>query len=314
VELKLAFLGTPEFAVPSLRALAAAGHRILAVYTQPDRPKGRGNQLAASPVKVAALEMGLPVHQPARVRQPEVVQFLRGLQLDAMVVVGYGQIIPQSILDLAPLGIINVHASLLPAYRGAAPVQWAIANGESVTGVTTMIIDAGLDTGDILLRWETPVGKDETAPQLSARLAIAGAHLLIQTISGLAGGSIHPQPQDNALATRAPILKRVDGRIDWAWPAYKIYCRMRGFDPWPGAWTSFRGQTLHIRAARPTPDSIEAAPGTLVPAGNRLLVACGGPTTLELIEVQAEGRKRITAAEFRAGQRLLDNERLGESV
>jgi len=312
VDLKLAFLGTPDFAVPTLEAIAAK-HHVAAVFTQPDRPKGRGGQLAAPPVKEAAQRLNLAVHQPNRIRQPEVVDFLGSLSLDAMVVVGYGQIIPQSIINIPPLGIINVHASLLPKYRGAAPIQWAIANGESSTGVTTMQIDAGLDTGAMLLNWETPIGPVETAPQLSARLAAAGADLLLKTLNGLRDGSIHPEPQDSSEATLAPILMKDDGRIDWTWTAQKIHCRLRGFDPWPGAWTSFRGQTLHIRAARPTGGTATAAPGSLVIDNRRLLAACGESTLLELLELQQEGRKRIPTEAFLNGQRVVHNERLGDS-
>jgi len=311
VSQRLAFLGTPAFAVPSLEALAAAGHKIEAVFTQPDRPKGRGNLLTASPVKDAALRLQLPVHQPERIRHPEIVELLSSLQLDAMVVVGYGQIIPQSIIDMVPLGIINVHASLLPSYRGAAPIQWAIANGEERTGVTTMRINAGLDTGDMLLHWETAIGAGETASEVSIRLADAGANLLLATLRGLAEGTLQPQPQDNTRATLAPILSKEDGRIDWQRPARLIYARFRGFYPWPGAYTSFRGQTLHLRAARLSAGVTSAAPGTMIVDGRRLLVACGNGAMLEILELQQEGRKRISAEAFLNGQRLSENERLG---
>ncbi len=249
---KLVFLGTPQFAVPSLEAIAGAGHHIAAVYTQPDRPKGRGNVLAASPVKQAATRLGLAVYQPERIRRPESVERLAFLKPDAMVVVGYGQIIPQSIIDIPPLGIVNVHASLLPKYRGAAPIQWAIANGETRTGVTTMRIDAGLDTGDTLLRWETAIGPEENALQLGPRLAAAGARLLVETLEKMASGTLAPQPQNPAEATYAPLLKKEDGRIDWSWPSAKIYNRARGFLPWPGAYSAFRGQLFHIWNCRPS--------------------------------------------------------------
>ncbi|MBK5295174.1 MAG: methionyl-tRNA formyltransferase [Acidobacteriia bacterium] len=308
----MAFLGTPIFAVPALEAVASAGHRIEAVFTQPDRPKGRGNQLTASPVKEAALRLQLPVHQPERIRGPENVELLASMRLDAMVVVGYGQIIPQSIIDLVPLGIINVHASLLPKYRGAAPIQWAIANGEQRTGVTTMRINAGLDTGDVLQQWETAIGREETAPELSIRLAGAGAGLLLETLQGLAAETLQATPQDHSQATLAPILRKEDGLIDWQRPAHLIHARFRGFVPWPGAYTSFRGQTLQIRAAgmignEPT----TATPGTIVVKGRRLLVACGDGSMLEILALQQEGRKRVSAEAFLNGQRLLENERLG---
>lgn len=312
--MRLVFLGTPEFAVPTLEALVAAGHDVAAVLTQPDRPKGRGQQMAASPVKEAALRLGLTVHQPERIRRPEVVQLLRGFEAKAMVVVGYGQIIPQSIIDLPPLGILNVHASLLPKYRGAAPIQWAIANGETVTGVTIMKIDAGLDTGDILLQAETPIGPDETSLDLSPRLAHLGSRLLLEALEGLEAGRIQPIPQNHEEATLAPILKKEDGRIDWNLPAAAIHNRVRGFLPWPGSWTTFRGQHLQVWRTRRVEERSIGAPGTLHPQKRRLLVACGQSSALELLEVQLEGRKRVTGEAFLNGQRPETNERLGEET
>ena len=308
-ELKIAFLGTPAFAVPTLEKILESGHRVEAVITQPDRPKGRAQDLAESSVKQAATRLGLAVHQPERVRKPEVVEFLGGLRLDAMVVVGYGQIIPQSIIDLVPLGIINVHASLLPKYRGAAPIQWAIANGETITGLTTMRIDAGLDTGDMLLKWESAIGPEETAPELSDRLAIAGAELLVQTLEGLASGTIDPISQDHSQATLAPILKKEDGLIDWSWRAAKIHDRSRGFQPWPGLYSIFRTQQFQIWKCHTSAETTSAAPGTLLPGKRSLAVACGDGSVLDLIEVQLEGRKRVAIDAFVNGQRLLDNER-----
>jgi methionyl-tRNA formyltransferase len=309
VELKTVFLGTPEFAVPSLERMVAGGVGVVAVLTQPDRPKGRGHEMAASPVKQSALRLGLPVHQPERVRRPESVELLRSLAPDCMVVVGYGQIIPQSIIDIPPLGIINVHASLLPKYRGAAPIQWAIATGETVTGVTTMRIDAGLDTGAMLLDWSTPIGPEETAVELGERLAIAGADLLMETLDGLKSGSIQPRPQDDSLASLAPILRKEDGRIDWSWPATRIHARCRGFQPWPGVYATFRGQSLRIWRCRVASAGGRGEPGGIIPDRRRFLVRCG-EGTLEMLDVQAEGRKRMSGETFRNGQRLLDNERL----
>jgi len=311
--MNLVFLGTPGFAVPTLRALVTGGHRVLAVYTQPDRPKGRGGKTTASPVKEAALGLGLAVEQPERVRRPESVVALRALAPDAMVVVGYGQIIPQSIIDIPRLGIINVHASLLPKYRGAAPIQWAIANGEQRTGVTTMQIDAGLDTGGMLLKWETEIGAEENALELSDRLAPAGADLLVQTLDGLAAGTLKAEPQANAQATLAPILKKEDGQIDWTWPAAKIFNRTRGFLPWPGAYSSFRGQLFHVWRARVAAETGSRRPGSIWADKKRLLVQAGDATVLELIEVQVEGRKRMAADAFVNGQRLDENEMLGET-
>lgn len=304
-------MGTPRFAVPSLEALVEAGHTVAAVYTQPDRPKGRGQELGASPVKEAALRLGLPVHQPERIRRPEVVAGLGSFGAKVMVVVGYGQILPQSVIDLAPLGIINVHASLLPAYRGAAPIQWAIANGETETGVTTMKIDAGLDTGDMLRKAETSIGPEETAPELSERLAVMGAELLIETLEMVERGQIVPEPQDHSAATLAPILKKEDGVVDWSAPASVIHNRLRGFTPWPGAATTFRGAGLKVLSARVV-DGAGLPPGRLAMRDRKLTVACGEGTALELLEVQPEGRKRVDGASFANGARLLENEFLGK--
>jgi methionyl-tRNA formyltransferase len=307
----LVFLGTPSFAVPTLERIVQAGHRVLAVFTQPDRPKGRGGQLSASPVKVSALQLALPVHQPERIRRPEPVEQLKQMQPDAMVVVGYGQIIPQSIIDIPRHGIINVHGSLLPKYRGAAPIQWAIANGETTTGVTTMRIDAGLDTGDMLLKWETSIGPEENALELGQRMAQAGADLLVQTLAEVEAGTLRAEPQDNGQASLAPILKKEDGQVDWNWPARKIFDRARGFLPWPGAYSYFRGQLFHVWKARVAKESGDATPGRLMPRKKRLLVSSGEGTALELLEVQVEGRKRMPAEAFVNGHRLAENEILG---
>ena len=309
--MRLAFLGTPAFAVPTLEACVTAGHEVLCVVTQPDRPSGRGQRLTAPPVKEAALRLGLPVWQPERIRRPEAVERLRAVPSDAMVVVGYGQIIPQAVIDLAPLGILNVHASLLPKYRGAAPVQWAIVNGEATTGVTIMRIDAGLDTGDMLLEVETAIGPDETAPELAARLSVMGARLLVEALDRI--HEISPEPQDPAQATYAPLLEKEDGLVDWRQSALRVHNRARGLQPWPGAYTTFRGQKLHLRRTRPQ------LRGTEHPGPGRLLtlkppVVCCGEGALELIEVQLEGRKRIGGADFSNGQRLKDNEILGEPL
>lgn len=309
--LRVVFLGTPQFAVPTLEAIAGAGHDIAAVYTQPDRPKGRGQLLAAPPVKEAALRLGLPVHQPERVRRPEVVEELAALRSGVMVVVGYGQIIPQAIIDLPPLGIINVHASLLPKYRGAGPIQWAIANGETRTGVTTMKIDAGLDTGAMLLKRETAIGAEEDAIELGRRLSIMGAQLLVETLEGLRDGSITPESQDNREATYAPILKKEDGWIDWTEPAGSIHCRVRGFQPWPGCHSLFRGHGFHIWRARVCDEHASRDPGALFLQNRQLIAACGGGSALELIEVQMEGRKRMPVTALLNGLRLHDGEKLG---
>src|SRR5271167_1260589 len=245
--LNLVFCGTPRFAVPALEKLVASGFKIPLVVTQPDRPKGRGLALVPSPVKQSALHLGLPITQPDKIKtNDEFRAQLTALKPDAIVVVGYGRIIPQWMLDLPPLGNINLHASLLPKYRGAAPIQWAIANGETITGVTTMRIDAGLDTGDILLQQELAIAPADTAETLAPRLAEIGAALMAETLRELQAGSIHPRPQDNSQATLAPILKKEDGLIDFSHSAAEIFNRMRGFQPWPGAYTKFRGKNLQV--------------------------------------------------------------------
>ncbi|HMF74848.1 MAG TPA: methionyl-tRNA formyltransferase [Bryobacteraceae bacterium] len=306
--MRVVFLGTPAFAVPSLQGLARA-HEVLGVFTQPDRPKGRGNQVAESPVKTVAKTLGLPLHQPERIRRPESVELLGALGADILIVVGYGQIIPQSIIDLPRHGILNVHASLLPKYRGAAPIQWAIANGETETGVTIMQIDAGLDTGDMLLKAEAPIGADETAPELSERLAPLGADLLLTAMDQIARGEARHEKQDDGTASLAPILKKEDGWVDWSRTAGNIYNRLRGFNPWPGAYTAFRGQQLNIFHARPAEANLP--PGTLRAEKRRVLVGCGEDTALELLEIQLAGKKRMTAEALLNGYKLNENEKLG---
>lgn len=308
--LNLVFCGTPQFAVPTLEALAASGFEILLVVTQPDRPKGRGLELMASPVKQSALRLLLPITQPDKIKtNDEFRAQLTALKPDAIVVVGYGRIIPQWMLDLPQLGNINLHASLLPKYRGAAPIQWAIAQGETVTGVTTMRIDAGLDTGDILMQREIPIELDDTAETVAPRLAAIGADLTVETLRGLQSGSIQPRPQDNSQATLAPILKKEDGLVDFSRSATEIFNRIRGFQSWPGAYTKFRSKTLQIWRALPSDDAL--APGELKAAANRLLAGCGSGTSLELLELQLEGKKRMSAADFLRGYRPQPGEKLG---
>jgi methionyl-tRNA formyltransferase len=255
------------------------------------------------PVKEAALRLGVPVFQPERIRRADVVEQLRAMAPEAMVVVGYGQIIPQSILDIPPKGIMNVHASLLPKYRGAAPIQWAIAHGETVTGVTTMKINAGLDTGDLLLRWETPIGAEETAVELSGRLAVAGAELLVQTLEGL--DRIQPAPQDDSKSSYAPIMKRDDGRADWSLASYEILNRIRGFQPWPGYFGFLRGQRFHVWKARM--GTARLAPGALRVEDKALLAGCADGS-IEFLEVQLEGKKRMSAQAFLNGFSLSSGE------
>jgi methionyl-tRNA formyltransferase len=309
----LVFCGTPAFAVPTLEKLVGAGFAVRLVVTQPDRPKGRGMELAPSPVKQRALQLGLPISQPDRIKNNEEFRSQLGaLKPDAIIVVGYGRIIPQWMIDLPPLGNLNLHASLLPKYRGAAPIQWAIAKGESVTGVTTMRIDAGLDTGDILLQEKIPIASDDTAETLAARMATIGAELMVETVRGLQAGTIHPRPQDHAKATLAPILKREDGRIDFHLTAQEILNRMRGFQPWPSAYASFRGKNLQIWAARPAERRLAAS--ELAVEDDRLIVGCGSNTALEVLEVQIEGKKRMPASDFIRGYRPRTTEKLGAAA
>ena len=308
----LVFCGTPLFAVPTLEKLVASGFRVKLVVTQPDRPSGRGMESAASPVKLAALGLDLPVTQPEKIRNNE--EFNRQLAEilpEAIIVVGYGRIIPQWMIDLPAFGNINLHGSLLPKYRGAAPIQWAIANGENITGVSTMRIDAGLDTGDILQQAEERIHPEDTAVTLAPRLAQTGAELMISTLAGLKCQNITPRPQDNSLATLAPILKREDGVIDFSHTATDAWNRLRGFQPWPGAFTKFRGKTLHVYAAVPAPEIAVVAPGHFAVESDRLLLGFGHGSALEIHELQVEGKKRMSARDFVNGYRPKSEEGLG---
>jgi methionyl-tRNA formyltransferase len=310
MSLDLIFCGTPRFAVPTLEKLVATGFRVHLVVTQPDRPKGRGLELVQSPVKESALKLNLPITQPDRIKSNEEFRAqLTALHPDAIIVVGYGRIIPQWMLDLPPFGNINLHASLLPKYRGAAPIQWAIANGETVTGNTTMRIDAGLDTGDILEQQELAIAAEDTAESLAPRLAAIGADLMVETLRGLQAGSIHPRTQDNSQATLAPILKKEDGLIDFSRSAAEIYDRIRAFQPWPGAYTKFRGKNLQIIKAQPSTRAVPPAEISL--AADVLQVGCAHNTSLELLEIQLEGKKRTTAEDFARGYRPIPGEKLG---
>jgi methionyl-tRNA formyltransferase len=307
----LVFCGTPHFAVPTLEKLVEAGFNIRLVLTQPDRPKGRGLGLVASPIKQTAERLGLSIYQPEKIKQNEELRAkLDQIAPAAIIVVGYGRIIPKWMLELPKHGNINLHASLLPKYRGAAPIQWAIANGESVTGVTTMRIDEGLDTGDILLQKDLVILDEDTAETVSPRLAAIGAELMIETLRGLAEGTISPKAQKNDEATLAPILKKEHGRIDFSRTAQEIYNRLRGFQPWPGAFTSFRGKMLNITAAKPSAEKVPQA--QLLVKDEKLFAGCGNSIALELLEVQPEGKKRISARDFVHGYRPRVGERVGE--
>ena len=305
--MRIVFCGTPEFAVPSLRRLAAEpGISVEAVITQPDRPRGRGQHVSSSAVKEAALADNLHVYQPETTKSDSAQEFLKRVAPDAVVIIAYGQIIPARLLTIPRLGWINLHASLLPRYRGAAPIHWAIANGETTTGLTTMQIDAGMDTGPTLLQLELEIGPDETSPELAARMSEIGAGLIVDSLLRLDRGEISPQLQDANKASYAPILKKEDGRIDWTRTAEQIYNRMRGFAPWPGAYTIFRGQTCQLSGR---PEKIEAAEGSsargeIITLAKNVYVVCGAGTCLRLEFVQLEGRKRISAGEFVNGARL----------
>jgi len=310
--MRLVFCGTPQFSVPSLKyLLGQPDFEILSVYTQPDRPRGRGQEVSFSPVKEMAVAAGIPVMQPEKVRAPEVEAHLASLNLDAVVIIAYGQIIPKPLLAIPRLGWINLHASLLPKYRGAAPIQWAVANGETITGNTTMRIDAGMDTGEMLLQEEMRIGPDETSPELAARLAEAGAPLMAETLRGVAKGDLPGRPQDHSKATLAPMLKREDGRIEWSRTSAEIYNRMRGFAPWPGAYTEFRGQTCHLWGKPVLEEKTDATPGTLLAGKETFRVVCGAGSLLEISSVKQEGRKQISAGEFLRGARVLAGEKFG---
>jgi methionyl-tRNA formyltransferase len=317
----LVFCGTPRFAVPTLEKLVEAGHSVPLVVTQPDRPRGRGMEVAVSPVKDTATRLGTTVVQPAAIKNnAELRNQLAAIAPDAIIVVGYGRIIPQWMIDLPRLGNLNLHASLLPKYRGAAPIQWAVANGESITGATTMRIDAGLDTGDILMQREIPIGLEDTAETMGPKLASIGADLMVETLRGLETGQVRPTPQDHAQATLAPILNKEDGRMDFTRSATDLFNRLRGFQPWPGAFTIFKGKTLQLHRAQPWQHAVKLTPGEMAVEGTRLLVGCGTgsskekgtDTALELIEIQLEGKRRITAQEFINGYRPKPGDHLGQ--
>ena len=309
--LKIVYMGTPDFAVPPLQALHASGHTLLAVVTQPDRPKGRGRKLTAPPVKVAAEQYGIPVLQPETVRTEAFHRHMAELAPDLFVVVAFGQILPQSLLDIPTTGSINVHASLLPRHRGAAPIQWAIINGDRETGVTTMMMDKGMDTGDILLVEKTAISADETAAQLHDRLSEIGARTLVETLTRLQDGSLAPTPQNHEQATYAPMLKKADGEIDWSLPAQRIECQIRGMTPWPGAFTFSDGMRLKIFKARTLEREISVPPGTILECFPGELRVATGKSALAISEIQGESGKRLPIDDFLCGCRLPDGSCLG---
>ena len=312
--MKLVFCGTPAFAVPTLKLALRAGYVVPLVVTQPDRPVGRKQIPTAPPVKTAAMEAGIRILQPEKIKTNAAFRAeLEAIQPDAILVVAYGRIIPKWMLDLPRLGNLNLHGSLLPKYRGAAPVQWAMANGEGSTGATTMRLDEGLDTGDILMQREMALAPSMTATDVLPLLAEMGADLMMETLRGLDAGTIKPRKQDEAMATLAPILTREDGRMDFSRPGMTLYNRWRGFQPWPGAWTMLGGKKLAVHRMLPTEvrGAVSRPPGELLIEQGTMFVACGDSTWLELVEVQAEGKRKMMAGEFLRGHALESGTRLG---
>ena len=308
-QIRTVFMGTPDFALDTLHGLIDAGLDLVGVYTQPDRPKGRGNKLAAPPVKELALEQGIPVFQPVKLRAPEAVAELQALAPDLIVVVAYGQILPQAVLDIPRFGCINVHASLLPKYRGAAPINQAVVDGETETGVTTMQMDAGLDTGAMLVKKAISIGPNETAGELHDRLAKVGRAAMDETIARLLDGSLRAEAQDDALSSYAPMMKKEDGLIDWSRSAMQIHNQIRGLAPWPGAYTSLDGETLKLADSELCAGAGVA--GTVLGADSAGVVVACGDGALRIGELQLPGKKRLPAAEFLRGQPLPVGTRLG---
>jgi methionyl-tRNA formyltransferase len=313
LSMNLIFCGTPQFAVPTLQALLREGFTIQLVLTNRDEPSGRGYERRPSPVKRVAQEQGLVVFHPTRLRDRFTQAFLSGFQPDLIAVVAYGHILPPWMIDLPRLGCVNLHASLLPKYRGAAPIPWAIIRGERATGVSTMKMDPGLDTGDVLLQRQIEIAEEDTTETLSERMSAIGAELVVETLRRLDRAEITPRPQEHGLATLAPMLKKEDGQIDWSLTAEEIARRVRGLRPWPGAFTRFRDKTLHVWAATAVQARTGGAidPGVVVAEGGRLLVACGHGTVLEIQEAQLADRKRMSASDFLNGVRLATPEKLG---
>jgi methionyl-tRNA formyltransferase len=297
--LKIVFMGTPEFAVPPLQALINAGHEVAAVFTRRDKPVGRKQILTAPPVKTLAVENGIPVFQPDTLRSAETEEILRRIAPDVIVVAAYGKILPKNILELPRFGCVNVHASLLPKYRGAAPIQQAILDGESVTGVTTMQMAEGLDTGDILLSEKTKIDPEETAGELTVRLSEIGAHLIVKTLTALEAGTVTPVPQNDAESSYAPMLTKERSPIDWKRTAVQIHNQVRGLSPWPSACTVYQGKKLKIHRTR-LAGTAAGIPGQIL-AGKEFKVVCGDGTALELLEVQPEGRKKMKGSDFLRG-------------
>lgn len=309
--MKVLFFGTPEFARPSLEALLASPHEVIGVFTQPDRPRGRGQRLIPSPVKTLSLDKGIPVFQPERIRDRTSLEILRSLRPDLIVVVAYGQILSPPVLSIPAGGCVNVHASLLPKYRGAAPIAWAILRGETRTGITTMLMDPGMDTGPILLTEETAIDPEDTAGVLHDRLSRMGAGLLQRTIAGLEEGSLAPISQDHTQATYAPLIKKGDGKINWAFPARELFNLLRAFDPWPGAFTPWGGRALKLFRPSLLPGEAREDPGTVAAVSADGLQVATAQGYLLVREVQLENRPRMSVSEFLRGHPLRSGERLG---
>lgn len=305
---RVVFMGTPAFAVPSLNSLAEAGFDVAAVVTQPDRPRGRGKRVKPSPVKAAAQDLGLEVLEPESVKDADFIEKLRSLGPEYIAVVAYGKILPAGVLNLPPGGCVNVHASLLPRYRGAAPINWAIVRGEKESGVTTMLMDEGMDTGPVLLEEKVSIEDTDTAEDLAKKLSVAGGRLLVKTLELLKDGKVTPRPQDKSKATYAPMLKKSDGRIDWTKPAIEIHNLVRGFYPWPGAHTTLGGKRVKIHSSRVAREDVKGGPGSVKTSGGRLLVGCG-EGALEITELQPENKRRMAAADFLTGRRIDEGEK-----
>lgn len=313
--MRVVFMGTPAFAVPSLEALDASDHEVVGVVTQPDRPKGRGQAVVPCPVKELALAKGLPVSQPEKIKSPEFLQQLSDWKPDVIAVTAFGRFLPKAILDLPPMGCVNVHGSLLPAYRGAAPIQWALIHGDAETGITTMLMDEGMDTGAVLLQQAVPIEPEDTALELGARLAQAGGALLVETLTRLAGRSVVPRPQDHARATVAPLLKKEDGVIDWTQSATVIANRIRGLSPWPGSYTFHHDHRLIIRKGRVDAQggpggSDGQRPGTILAVGPKSFWVETGEGRIEVLEVQPANKKRMSVEQFLQGYALREQETL----
>ena len=310
--MRIVFMGTPEFSVPSLEALLRSDHTVVGVVTQPDRPKGRGHELAASPIKQLAVQHRIPILQPLKMKDPAFLDALASWKPDLIAVTAFGRILPKTILDLPPRGCVNVHASLLPKYRGAGPIQWSIIRGERETGITTMLMDEGMDTGAILLQEKVPITPDDTAGTLSSKLADVGGRLLIDTLARIHNGTVTPQPQDHRQATMAPLLKKEDGLLDWSLPALELANRVRGLSPWPGAYT-YLGKDRWVIWKTAVPDRAAAVvpPGTIVDATKEGLVVATGVGVLQIMEFQPANSRRMSAAQYLTGHTLAPGLHLG---